>query len=419
MATGNPFATLRPLERETTVIPLTTICLILATNAPPETTIVVGAGAGDTTAPHIARWTAAETKQGRKVLGQDEIVASLHGISIGPPAEVGSLRSMLVEAKRLEGYFDTTAARGLRDEVLAAYERTRYPSAELLQVAADALHAIADGYLADGDEEQAFLAAVEAQRRFPDAIPDEQRYAPRTRGMLERAAAALDRMPTGRLAVILTEPGDVLVDGRSLGRGRTRFERTLPAGRYVLRVLSDAGTSFPRAVEIVPHGQAELAIDSALERCVRLVPQVTLTCVERRADHLQALMTASGADRAIGIFATDGVQDVRELVLPRTNDAAGVSQFGPLYLVPFGAGQLVQGRYGFAAAYAAAGVGVAAWHAASRVRFARLNDGFHVHQASDAARQVELSFWLLAGTTVVTVAEALIVGWLSGGTDLE
>jgi hypothetical protein len=412
-------------NRETTVIPLRTLCLILAASPQAETTIIVGAGDREALAPRVARWTAAEVEQGRRVLSQEEILASLRGVSVAQPADVDSLARTLAEADRLEAYFDTDGAQKLRDEVLRDYERTRDPSAELLQAAARALHGIAAGYRADGDHEQAFHWAKEAERRFPGATIDTRRHAPPTIAMLSRAAQALGMAPTGRLLVTLTEPGEVLVDGRSLGHGATRFDRTLPAGRYVLRVVSDAGTSFPRPIEIEPGGRVELAIDSAFERCVRLVPRVTLTCADRVEDHLQALMIASGADRAIGIFAPGGAQDVREVVLPRVIETsvpdatAGYPPFTPLYLLPFGGGQFTQGRYGFGAAYAAAGAGAVAWHVVSRIRFARLNDELHVNEATDASSQVELSFWVLAGTAVVTVAEALIVGWLYGGTDFR
>jgi hypothetical protein len=357
------------------------------------------------------------------VLSADEIVAALHGVSVGLPADLKGLANMLTEARYMEGYFDSEGSRALRANAVQAYERTRRPSTDLFRLAADALHSMAGGYWADNEQEQAFYWAKEARRRFPDADPDPIQYAPPIVTMLERAAVAVSEAPTGRLVVALTEPGEVLVDGRSIGRRSSRFDTTLPAGRYVLRVVSEAGTSFSRIIEIEAHGQLELAIDSAFERCVRLVPRVALTCPEKLQETLRSLMTATRAGRAIAMIATGEPDEVREIVLPGTLDESlnttQFEQFEPLYLLPFGGGQFAQGRLRFAGAYATAGAAAVAWYAFSQIRFLQLNDGLHVHEANDASSRVQLSLWVLAGTAVITAAEALIVGWLYGGTDFR
>ena len=92
----------------------------------------------------------------------------------------------------------------------------------------------------------------------------------------------------------------------------------------------------------------------------------------------------------------------------------GRARFHAWYLVPLGVGQFTQNRPLFGGSYAAVQVGLLAWHLMAWRRHADALDANDFAREPDLRTQRNLSAALFYSSMIVSVAEALLVGYLTG-----
>ncbi len=241
-------------------------------------------------------------------------------------------------------------------------------------------------------------------------------------------AAELANGPEVRLTVI-SGPGEVFVDGGSLGMSRGSVTRSLPPGSYRVWVVAGHEMSLPHPVVLKapPSAGSDLHLDLAFDACIQLMPVIALICKERWEQDLRVLKARLGVDRAVGVGPQDlfdnGLLIVDEewrdlngryLAGERSDQREPIEQFSPLYLIPLGGGQLAQKRYFFAAGYFAVHLGLAFWHALGWMALSDADAAGDMPGADAARLQIDVSFGVLIGVAVLSVAEALFVGWVWG-----
>lgn len=367
-------------------------------------------------------------------LSQEEILERLTGSRELRAPNIDALRAMLADAREREARFDTAGANALRTEILKAFDSATVETVALRDVAAAAAQDIAAALVAEGNNSGAELLAREALRRFASVPLDPTRHSPAVHAVFDAAREKLAAGQFGELVVETDATGTVLLDGNDLGEVERRLTTRVPGGRYRLWLLDpDGNTSIPRSVEVGESG-ATVKIGVRLELRLLFSPVVGLRCPgecvedlldigERLGvDELLALPPPGSGRPRLAVRLAEGV--VEELPpVPRGTSveasntdlrSAPRAAFTPLYLVPFGVGQFSQDRPVFGGAYAAVEAGLLALHLITWHRHASLSKEDVYDNEPDLRLQRNVSLVLFYSSLVANVAEALIVGWVTG-----
>lgn len=410
---------------------------VLLTAAAPSSNEVawVALGSGEALAPMLRALVARDQKMSGTPLADDEARRRLVGTDNARIPDEAALTHMLADARDREARFDTVGANAVRREVLAAFETAVWPSAALRRLAAQAAQDIAAAMLNEGKTHEAAKAAREAVGRFPDVPIDAQRYSPAVRAQFATASSSARAMAS--LTIGVDAPGTLVVDGRPMGEVVDGATLELPPGRYRVWLEHEGDATLPERVELSPSG-GRIAIATRLAGRVDLWPVLSLRCDEDCVKLLADVGGRLGVSRVVGVRSeavladrlvllhvsvATGVLDREETV--RARDVVAVSpraerpsarwsRFNALYLVPFGGGQLAQGRVPYAAAYFATEIGLLAWNAVTVRAHDRAAREGNLADESDLRSRRNLSASLAAGAIVAGVVEALLVGWLGG-----
>jgi hypothetical protein len=364
---------------------------------------------------------------GETVLTTAQLTQRLVGAAEPRDPSVAALQALLAEGREREAYFDKAGAEALRRQVMGAFDAALRPEAALRKVGAEAARDLAVASLIEGDPEAAREQTHEVWRRFGLVPIDAARLSPAIVRFLtaEREAAEA----TARVPVVVTSDrgGTLYADGMVLGRTDGKLVTALPAGDYRLWLETGGGWSLPRPIR-VERGRLEVRIETALDSRLALTDPIALRCAASCKTDLAALARRVRAARIYGVRATgadegwvlaveaqtgeshDGSFTAARGLALRVERPGAVARFSPLYLVPFGGGQLAQHRTALGGAYAAAQLGLLAWHVSARVRYS----GADAVSQESLRGETNLSLGLLIGAMAVNVVEALTVGYLSG-----
>jgi hypothetical protein len=406
--------------------------------AAPASTAVIALDDSPAAAAAVAAMTEAPFSTEETRASQAELKTVLTGSPTPAEADEDALRRMLLDARQYEAHFETAEANALRRQVLRAFENAIRPSRALRLLAAEASLEIAAGLLVDGDRSGATRAAREALRRFPLSVDTTYR-APATVDFLaaqQRAVAAGSRV---QVTIRSDRAGTVFADGMLLGETDGVLVTSLLPGRYRLWLEWPGGESLPHVVD-VQVAPPQVRIETALDKRLRLEPVVGLQCDGDCTRLMAALGRRLSVSEVKGVCSLDTsatrgsgaafrlievdteTGEARESLVaadgsPFAADSAPLlrrPRFQPLYLVPFGGGQLAQDRPITAAAYAAAGTGLLAWYLVSWRRHADAVSANNADRAKSLRQQRDLAGVLFVSSLAATVAESLIVGWLTG-----
>jgi hypothetical protein len=343
--------------------------------------------------------------------------------------DLKALQTLLTEAREREAYFDTPAAQALRRQILGAFDSALKPDAALRQLAAAAALDAAAASFVEGSRAKAREQAREAYRRFGHVPIDSTRLSPPIVQFLTREQQAADDVPRVHLLVVSDRAGNVYADGAALGRTEGRLSTTLPPGDYRIWLEHDAGWSLPYPVHVGDDG-AEVHIDAALDAHVKLGDPPVLLCSDTCSADLARLgsrlgvarLFAAGGDSGRGDAlvwdASAGISGSVASSAPHKREARidlkhSFPRFSPLYLIPFGGGQLAQHRPTLGVIFMVAEMGLLGWHLSARLRYNSASAD-EVAGEEGLRTQANLSLGLLAGALAVNVAEALIVGYTRG-----
>ena len=89
-------------------------------------------------------------------------------------------------------------------------------------------------------------------------------------------------------------------------------------------------------------------------------------------------------------------------------------RFSALYLLPFGGGQFAQGRPIFGSVYAATEMGCLAWSVVAWQRDRKAQDRREYDREPALRERRNLTGWLFWGSLVAGMAEAVVVGLVTG-----
>lgn len=413
----------------------------LLLSAAPASTAVIALDDSPGVADVVKAVAQARAARGETVATQAELKTALTGSPTPRDADEDALRSMLMDARQLEARFETPKANELRGQVLLAFENAVRPSRSLRLLAAEAGLDIAAGLLTDGDRKAAAAAARETLRRFPMSVDTTYR-APPVVGFLETQQRAVAAGSRAQVTIRSDRAGTLFADGILLGQTDGVLVTTLLPGRYRLWLEWPGGASLPHVVD-VQVAPPQVQIDTALDERLRFEPVVQLQCDDGCASLMVELGTRLGMSQVVGVSSAEGsaasddqprfrvlevdtqtgearesfvAADGAPVVLVDSTVPMPRARFRPLYLVPFGAGQFVQDRPVAGAVYAAAETALLTWYVVSWRRHANAVADKNAEAAWDLRGQRDLAGVLFLSSLAATVAECLIVGWLTGET---
>ncbi len=417
---------------------LTTLLLVAVQSAStatkpttsPERIAVVSFGRSPEIQRVAAESTARQRALGPQILTNAAIRELLAGTDTGRQADPESLRLLLKKARELEARFAVDAANALRRRVVDAFDRDPRPSGEILTLAANAAFDSAAAFFVDGRQKEAERHAQEASRRFPNWQSDPRIHSPSVRRFFAAQRRAFNHKTSGKLTVrvIAEAEAEVFADGRILGTlpPNTAKFFNLPLGDYRLWARIGSTVSFPLPVKI-GDDPANATINLRLGRCLSLRPHIRHRCNDIPfTDTLEELRRALGADKLIAITAAPGGvafavevftvfsgprSPTRELKGPSVlaiDPALPQTPHWAWNAVPFGGGQLSQGRIGAGLTWAFTQGAMLAWHLFAAQRRARLVSGSDQALLDSAIKQQNISAGLFYTTLAGGIIEAFV-----------
>lgn len=300
-------------------------------------------------------------------LSMEVLREKLLGTAMPSQADDADLEAQLETARRQESNFDTESAIALRHGILRAFDAQPRPSENARAIAAEALSDLVSSLYSSGDDTQknrAQALAREFWRRFADHGQahgqNNPRHSPEVRALFAQTQSDLAAEETITLTVI-SPPGELISEGRHLGK--TQGERTLelPAGRYRIWFRDGAGLGLPHIVKLAPgQGSMRLEMAVAVDRCVDIDALLRWRCPED-PKMLAALAKRLGAQT---LWLSNG----DDLTLVHFDDDGAGKHRTPAYLraLPLGVGQGVNGDPLRAGVVAGITLGLGAFHLYAR-----------------------------------------------------
>jgi hypothetical protein len=388
---------------------------------------------------HVATERQAE---GSVVQSQESLVVRLTGMPQHEQPDEKALRQMLADARHLEAHFDGHGATELHQKIVRAFDLAIQPSAAVRVLAGKAGLDMASVLLTEGQQEAAARVAQETWRRFGNTPIDTVRYAPPTVQFLESQRRAVASHPDVQLTVISSRPGVLFADGTQLGEVHGRLSVRLPRGRYRLWLEWREGMSLPHPVELDATPIA-VTIDAGLEQQIDVVRALVVRCQQNCSAVLGALGRRVEVARVIGVGATvpdanreSNSQRFRLIEVDahtgKTSESViglhggrveesvraekaeePMAPFSPLYLIPFGGGQLAQERPYFALGNLSVQLGLLAWYGWVQHNGSRAREVGALLRERQLGQQQDLAIGLLVAAVAAGIVEAVVVGFLS------
>lgn len=353
---------------------------------------------------------------------------------------VEALENMLHDARDRAARFDLAGANDLRERIWRTVDNLLHPdsAAQVLAVEA-ALDLVAE--LAPQQRETAALLAIDVIRRFPDVALDTQRYSPSVHELFTQAKKTVSSMPTGDLQVVADAPGALIIDGRptvAITDQVTPIHISLPVGSY--RVWHVAGKTVSRPKQVfITHESTHHRVTSNMDGRLTCGTTLELRCDTTCDLDLRELAQMVDVSKVFAVRPLpNGTSELLVFDSPtqETHHYASLTDtqptrttrigpelfndrgprpydFQPLFLIPFGVGQFVQGRPISGSLFLAGQTGVLIWHLVSWRQHATILRSDDLHGEARFRQQRNLSAGLFYGLMVANIVEAFAVDYFS------
>ncbi len=368
--------------------------------------VLVAIGEPQRLTSELERASAAAQRDGVTLLSAEEVALRLTGSREPRRPDEAALLGLLADAREREARFDTEGAQAARRHLVEAFDQALAPSERLRQLTTESYLDQCAAEVAAGNREAAAALAHELGRRFGAVEVDGKRYPPAVRELVQHALATLDAALKRRLLVHLDAPGEVLVEGRSLGTADHTLEAHLVPGTYRVWVVAGGALGLPYAVDL-REGDGEVVVSSHLDARLRLGAPLSLSC-SPCTEELRLLERRLGAPLVV-------VRPEVAASAPQVVAAAGLEpyRFRPWHLLPAGAGQWLQDRPLVGAGFLAATLSAAGWHLhAWRRHESALDQGDRDGEARWRGQR-NVSAALLYGALAASIAEAGVYALLA------
>jgi hypothetical protein len=398
--------------------------VVLLTVLVSNTHVVMPVGEGESLAAVVDRVKDELRAGGGEVLEAGALLTRLVGVDALADPNVKAIGAMLSDADQLEGHFDTVGANELRQRVLDSFLKTPRPSARLREVTARAAHDLMAGWLVEGEQRKAQVAARYALAHFNSYSLEPGRYSPSVRAFFEQERGAFSAEATVELTVTVQRPGVLYIDGDRIGDIQQEWVGRRAAGSYRVWVLGSDGWSLPYPV-VLESSPVTLRLKNRVEHCWRVAPSVGWSCQESYRDAGRELLERLGATHLTLVRITgEGTVHRRDLSASGESEErflplapVGVKLFpqeavaasgAPMRYAPLGLGQLVQGRSAAGMAWMAAQAGLLAWHVSALMKYRDLKSQGAYNSTEDARYEQNLSAGMVVSAMALGVLEAIV-----------